>query len=263
MRKITLICSLLLAGGLARFAQAQSWGAAVAATPVPAPTSAASISSSGQLDLSTAQQEAIEHSPSYQKAVNYEKETSWGQMEAFSEGFLPHISIGGKYFMANQYPEEMVSLGMGTPLESFEENFPIANLSLDAEYDLFDGFRNIHKLDAANNSHEAASLLSHWASFQLQQQVRLAFYKAQAAKELSDMADQNVKTLEDHLRIVNDQMDNGQATKYDVLRVEVQLSEAKSDQISYHDDVVLAREDWPKPWAWPRTTAPFRATCPS
>ncbi len=207
-------------------------------TPVPA---VSDVSSSGALDLATAQKEAIENSPAYQKAVNYERETSWGQVKAFSAGFLPHISIGGKYFMDNQYPQEMVSLG--TPqLESFEENFPIASLSLDAEYDIFDGLRNIHNLDAANNTHESAKLLSSWASFQLQEQVRLAFYKAQAAKELSDMADENVKTLEDHLRIVNDQMENGQATKYDVLRVEVQLSEAKSDQISYHDNVVLARE---------------------
>src|ERR1035438_7062617 len=56
------------------------------------------------------------------------------------------------------------------------------------------------------------------------------------------MSDQNVKTLEDHMRIVQDQLDNGQATKYDILRVDVQLSEAKSDQISAHDNVSLARE---------------------
>jgi outer membrane protein TolC len=244
MRKTTLIWSLLFAGGLARIVYAQAMGNTATPAPTPQSTPAATEVLTGQLDLATAQQEAIEHSPSYQKALNYEKETSWGQVEAFSEGFLPHISISGKYFMANQYANENVALSAVPPINyiSFDENFPIANLTLDAEYDLFDGFRNIHKLDAANNSHEAASLLSHWASFQLQEQVRLAFYKAQAAKELSDMADQNVKTLEDHLRIVNDQMDNGQATKYDVLRVEVQLSEAKSDQISYHDNVILARE---------------------
>jgi outer membrane protein TolC len=228
-------------GGLARFAFAQAMGDAATPILTPQATPAEAGVSSGQLDLATAQQEAVENSPSYKKAVNFEREKSWGQAEALSEGFLPHIILKGNYFFDNQYPEEQISLGTPT-LMSFEENFPIANLALDAEYDLFDGFRNIRKLDAANNSHEAASLLSHWASFQLQEQVRLAFYKAQAAKELSDMADENVKTLEDHLRIVDDQMDNGQATKYDVLRVEVQLSEAKSDQISYHDNVILARE---------------------
>jgi outer membrane protein TolC len=218
-------------------------GGGATATPALTPAdSAVPVAASGQLDLSTAQQEAVQHSPNYQKAVNFEKETSWRQVEALSEGFLPHISLKGNYFFDNQYPQEQVAFAQGAPLMPFEENFPVATLALDAEYDLFDGFRNIHKLDSASNSHEAARLLSNWASFQLQEHVRLAFYKAQAAKELSDMADQNVKTLEDHLRIVNDQMDNGQATKYDVLRVEVQLSEAKSDQISYHDNVVLARE---------------------
>lgn len=234
---------LILTGGFTGFAYAQGLANA-AASPTPVSTPAVISDSSGMLDLATAQQEALEHSPAYQKAVNYEKETSWGQVEAFSEGFLPHVSISGKYFMDNQYASENVALSSVPPINyiSFDENFPIANLTLDASFDLFDGFRNIHKLDAANNIHESAKLLSDWSSFQLLEQVRLAFYKAQAAKELSDMADENVKTLEDHLRIVDDQMDNGQATRYDVLRVEVQLSEAKSDQISYHDNVVLARE---------------------
>jgi len=238
MRKTTWLWTLLLMGGMAH-AQTPSDGALSNPPTVLTPTAAAGTSSS--LDLSTAEHEAIQHSPNYQKAVNFEKETSWGQVEAISEGFLPHLSIGGKYFFDNEYPQEQVAFGPGG-FSAFQENFPIANLTLDASFDLFDGFKNIHKLDAANNQHESARLLSDWASFQLQEQVRLAFYKAQAAKLLSDMADENVKTLEDHLRIVDDQMDNGQATKYDVLRVEVQLSEAKSDQISYHDNVVLARE---------------------
>ena len=239
MRKTTWLWTLLLMGGMAH---AQTPGAGTLTVPPAVLTPAVAAGSPGTLDLSTAESEAVQHSPNYQKAVNYEKETSWGQVEAISEGFLPHLSIGGKYFFENQYAQENVSFSPSSPLEPFLQNFPIASLSLDASFDLFDGLRNIHKLDAANNVHESAKLLSDWASFELQEQVRLAFYKAQAAKELSDMSDQNVKTLEDHQRIVKDQLDNGQATQYDLLRVEVQLSEAKSDQISAHDNVVLARE---------------------
>ncbi len=59
---------------------------------------------------------------------------------------------------------------------------------------------------------------------------------------LLDLADEDVKTLEDHMRIVREQKRVGQATRYDVLRVEVQLSESRSDQLATGDKVVLSRE---------------------
>ncbi len=194
------------------------------------------------LTVEEAQQEAVERSPFYHQAQAAEREASWGQFEALSQGFLPHVSIGGKYFMSEKYGQEMIAFP-GSGSIPFIENFPVATLALDAQYDLFDGLQNIHNLNAANHRHEAAKILSDWAEFQLRENLRLAFCQAMAAKKISDMADQNVKTLEDHLRIVNDQLENGQATKYDVLRVEVQLSEAKTDQISAHDNVILTREN--------------------
>lgn len=197
--------------------------------------------SSTRLTLEAAQREALEHSPLYRHAQDMEKEKGWGQMEAISDGFVPHVSISGQHFFDTQYATEEVNFG-GSPIP-FPENYPKTTLTLDANFDLFDGFRNVHKLDAANNGYEASKILSDWSLLQTEEQVRLKFYQALASQMLSDMADENVKTLEDHLRIVQDQLDNGQATKYDVLRVDVQLSEAKSDQISAHDNVQLAREN--------------------
>lgn len=201
---------------------------------------------SATLTLEQAQKEALEHSPEYHQAQSREKEKSWGQLEAVSEGFLPHVHVKGQYFLPDpDYTTLNVGFALGPgPAASFNFPgiFPEKTVALDADFDIFDGFKNFHKLDAANNSHEAAKILADWSLLQLGEQVRLKFYESLAAKLLSDMADENVKTLEDHLRIVQDQLDNGQATKYDVLRVQVQLSEAKSDQISEKDNVTLARE---------------------
>jgi outer membrane protein TolC len=108
--------------------------------------------------------------------------------------------------------------------------------------DIFDGFKNLHQVDASDRSHQAAQILLDWSSFQIQEQVRLKYFQALAAKILLDMANENVKTLEDHLRIVQDRLQNGEATKYDLLRVDVQLSTAKSNQIEASDNVVLTRE---------------------
>lgn len=213
------------------------------------------------LTLEEAQKEAVERSPLYHESQAAEREASWGQFEALSQGFLPHVSIDGKYFMSEKYGEEMIAFS-GPNLIPFVENFPVATLTLDAQYDLFDGLRNIHSLNAANNRHEAAKILSDWSEFQLREHLRLGFAQALAAKKISDMADQNVKTLEDHLRIVNDQLENGQATKYDVLRVEVQLSEAKSDQISAHDNVVLTRENLARAMGYKKDDRPLVGDLP-
>ncbi|HJT23307.1 MAG TPA: TolC family protein [bacterium] len=227
---------------------------AVSAAPLawgedPAPaTSASSVQTT--LTLEQAQKEALEHSPVYRSAQDEEREAGWGQLEAVSKGFLPHVSIEGQHFFNNElfgnstydYTLLHVQFSNAFPALDFPGIYPNTTLTLTASYDLFDGFSNVHRLDAANNRHEAKKILSDYALLQLEEDIRLKFYTALGARILSEMSDENVKTLEDHLKIVQDQLNNGQATKYDVLRVDVQLSEAKSDQISAHDNVVLARE---------------------
>ena len=203
--------------------------------------SVSSYAADDALTLKQAQSEAIQHSPYYEKAQAMESETSWGQYESLASGFLPQVTLSGQYFFTENYSYLNVEFGSPTPIQ-FPEIYPDATLSLDARMDIFDGFRNVHKLDAANRSHQAAQILMNWSSFQIQEQVRLKYYQALAARILLDMADENVKTMEDHLRIVKDRLQNGEATKYDLLRVKVQLSTAHSNQISASDNVVLTRE---------------------
>lgn len=245
MRKTALVLLLLAAPSV--------WGDDVA-TPV-------------TLTLDAAQKEALEHSPVYRKAQDAEREAGWGQLEAVSKGFLPHVHAKGQYFLSNplQYTSLNVAFGSGSQAAtfSFPGIFPEKTLALDADIDLFDGFRNVHNLDAANNRHEAAKVESDFALLQLGEEVRLKFYEAVGAKLLSHAADENVKTLEDHLKIVQDQLDNGQATKYDRLTVEVKLSEAKSDQMSAHDNEALAREALAQAMGLARDDRPLADDLPS
>jgi len=194
-----------------------------------------------QLTLEGAQQEAVKQSPYYQKAQAFESETSWGQVRSLAEGFLPQLTISGQTFFAENYSYLNVEFGSPNPIQ-FPELYPQTSLTFDAKMDIFDGFKNVHQLDSADRKHEAAQILMSWSAFQIQEQVRLKYYQALAAKILLDMANENVKTLEDHLRIVQDRLQNGEATKYDLLRVEVQLSTAKSNQIEAADNVALSRE---------------------
>jgi outer membrane protein TolC len=193
------------------------------------------------LTLKTAQSEAIQESPYYQRAQAMETETSWKQYESFAKGFMPQININGQHFFAENYSFLNVEFGSPVPIQ-FPGIYPQSTLNLNAKINLFDGFKNVHQVDSADRSHQAAEILLGWSSFQVQEQVRLKYYQALAAKILLAMADENVKTLEDHLRIVEERLHDGEATKYDLLRVKVQLSTAKSNQIAANDNVVLSRE---------------------
>jgi len=201
----------------------------------------ADTSAQTSLTLDDAQNQALQQSPDYQKAHALESEMSWHQYQSIAEGFLPQVSITGQHFFTENYSYLNVEFGSPTPLQ-FPEIYPQTSLNLDAKMDIFDGFKNLHQVDASDRSHQAAQILLDWSSFQIQEQVRLKYFQALAAKILLDMANENVKTLEDHLRIVQDRLQNGEATKYDLLRVDVQLSTAKSNQIEASDNVVLTRE---------------------
>jgi len=164
-------------------------------------------------------------------------------MEAISEGFLPHVHAKGTHFFpTSDQNYTYLNIQFGSQFFTFPGIYPETSVALDADFTLFDGFKNIHELDSANNSHEAAKVQLNYSLLQLGEQVKLKYFGALAAKLLSDSTDQKVKTLEDHLRIVQDQLKNGQATKYDVLQVQVELSEAKSEQIQDQDQVVLSRQ---------------------
>lgn len=197
--------------------------------------------SKGELTLKQALKEAFENSPYYQRSQALEREAGWGQLEAVGQGFIPHLSLEGRHYFAEQYSFLNVAFGASPPVQ-FPGIYPYTTFNLNASWDLFDGFRNFHETDAADRRHEAAKTLVNWSLFQVQERVRLQFYQSLAAKMLEDLANEDVKTLEDHLRIVKERRRAGQATKYDVLRVEVQLSQSESDQMSTKDQAALARE---------------------
>jgi outer membrane protein TolC len=201
--------------------------ASSAAWADPAPGNAA-------LSLGQAQQEALDHSPLYLLAQAKDAEANWGKVEAGAD-FMPRLDLQATHFSNVKF------LTLPVNGQVFPEAFPYSALGLNAEWTLFEGLSGWSRLRASALRATAADLEQDWALFSLKQDVRLKYYQAITAQKLAGLADENVKTLEDHLRIVQDLLDNGQATRFDVLRVEVQLSEARTERLSAQDKVVMAR----------------------
>ncbi|HTB34457.1 MAG TPA: TolC family protein [bacterium] len=186
------------------------------------------------LTLGQAQQEALDHSPLYLLAQAKDAEENWAKVAA-GAAFMPRVDLQATHFSNVKF------LTLPFNGQAFPEAFPYSDLALNGEWTLFEGFAGLSRLRTADLGAKAADLEQDWALFSLKQDVRLKYYQAITARKLAGLADENVKTLEDHLRIVQDLLDNGQATRFDVLRVEVQLSEARTERLSAQDKVVLAR----------------------
>ena len=201
----------------------------------------AQVSESGAaLTLSQALDEGLKRSPDIQRARAASDESHWKRFEALGGGFLPQLSVQAHHYLNEQYTETGLNLGGGSL--NFAGFYPTDVAALEFSLPIFDGLGNVRRLQAASLSEDASKKELDQAEFQLKQDIRLAFYKALAASELQDVANQNVKTLEDHLKQVNVQKRGGVATKYDTLRVEVLLSEARADAIDANDSLAITRK---------------------
>jgi outer membrane protein TolC len=193
----------------------------------------------GTLPLAEAVHEAEAESPDLQRAASSLEETKWKRTEALS-GFLPTVSGSASYLLDKKYAYLDFDLGAG-PV-SIPQIVPTATYGLNARLPVFDGWANVDRYRAAGDLVQAGSLEFNWARFQVEHEVVLLYYKALGAELLREVAEQNVATLNDHLKDVNLFKKAGVSTNYDVLRVEVQVSEARSALLDASDNVAVARQ---------------------
>ena len=195
----------------------------------------------GSLSLEAALNEARAHSPDYQKAQALEKEADWRRLEAIS-GNIPKVSLSAQHLFDVKYEVLDVRFSPSSPTTSFALITPKSVLSVAASWTVFDGFQTLDTYFAANLSHDASAFELSRATLQLEQEVCFRFFKALAAQQLDVVAEQNVKTLQDHLDKTKSLLHEGEATRYDLLRVEVKLDEAMPEKLQADDNVILARQ---------------------
>ncbi|MGZ3723398.1 MAG: TolC family protein, partial [Bdellovibrionales bacterium] len=200
----------------------------------------ASISHAQSLTLNEAVQSVGGNSPRVQRAASEQNEAYWKKIESYS-AFLPTISGTATYVTDYKYLITNVSLPGSMAIIPFPNIVPTTIYGVNANYGLFDGFASINHLRAASILEKAATEQLDWTRFQTEREVTLQFYRAIAAKTLQQVSEANLKTLQDHLHEVNLFKHSGLSTNYDVLRVEVQVSEATSEVMNSADEVETAK----------------------
>jgi outer membrane protein TolC len=135
-----------------------------------------------------------------------------------------------------------ISLGPGIP-----NSFALAptvlnnyNIRTTFQEPLFTGFRLDASKDMADYSMEAASKDYAKDRVDLTYNVKNAYWALYKAIEAKKVFDENVGLFEAHVKEVQTQMEQGLATYNDVLKVQVQLSDAQLRQIDARNAVRLA-----------------------
>jgi outer membrane protein TolC len=201
-------------------------------------TSLVSRSETGSLDLQTAVSVGLEQSSQVQLSKAKYEEAKAKKTSSMS-GFLPSVNAQVGHLLNEQF--QVLDVPFGGQTIPFAQVFPYSFWGINADLPLFDGFRNYAMYYAASIAADSAEKEYRWNRFQVEQDIKLKFYQSLAAQKLKDVAEQNLKTLNDHYQQTEALKKGGVATGYDLLRVGVQMNEAKTDVLRVTDDVEVSR----------------------
>jgi outer membrane protein TolC len=192
------------------------------------------------LSLEEAVAAGLERSPGL-RASQAEVESRAAESRALAAGRLPALRLGGGYTRLSEVPDFQVTLPVSpepiTVSQSYFNNF---NLKLGVQQPVFTGLR----LEAGGRS---ARLLEAAAGQDLEQDraelvfaVKNAYWGLARAREFEKVVEENVRQVAEHLKDVRAFFDQGLVTKNDVLRAELELSNAEILRIDARDAAELA-----------------------
>jgi outer membrane protein TolC len=154
---------------------------------------------------------------------------------------LPSLKLNANYTRLS----EIDPYTLNTPAGSFEISPNIVdnyNIQLSLTQPIFTGFR----LESNSNIAEYNTLASQ-ESYNYDKQtlinnIKSSYWNYFRTMKLKEAVDENVKQVEAHLNDAQNLFDQGLATKSDLLKVKVQLSEAQLRQIDAKNNVQLANK---------------------
>jgi outer membrane protein TolC len=200
----------------------------------------AAVAQLRQLSLEEALAAGLEKSPGLH-ASRLELEAATARSREIAAGRLPSLKFGGGYTRLSEVPDFQVTLPISpNPIVVSQSYFNNFNLRLGIQQPLFTGFR----LQAGERS---ARLLEAAAGQDLEKNraelafaVKAAYWGLTRAREFEKVIDENVRQVGEHLKDVRAFSDQGLATRNDVLRAELELSNAEIMRIDARNAAEVA-----------------------
>ena len=122
-----------------------------------------------------------------------------------------------------------------------DQRFENYNTGISASYNLFNGFRTKAGYHAARDHHEAAFLQHESVQQDLVLDITFAYYKTLQAERILKSAEEAVKNSQLHLDFAHARNMAGMATRSDILKSEVELSNAELEKIKAANALLAAK----------------------
>lgn len=190
------------------------------------------------LTLEEATRSSAENSHELKQIRLSTESADWSRRKAFA-GFLPKLELTGRHLFQEQF--EVLEIEFGGSTFAMPAIQPYSSLGLTASWEIFGGFDSTNQFRAATLAREAGEHRLKHAEEKNRVAVRSLFFRALGSQILVEVAEQNIATLEGHLKDINSRVRSGVSTKYDGLRAEVQLEEARTDKVAAESNVAVAR----------------------
>ncbi|MEJ2699028.1 MAG: TolC family protein [Desulfuromonadales bacterium] len=206
-----MLCLLLLAGADAR---------------------ASALSLQDVLDM------AREHNPTLKTAA-HDPRIAAEEVTRAKAGYLPTVDFSGGYTAEKDAQEAKASTGSSNVVFPTQEaDFGFFNFTIDQT--LYDFGRTASRVQGT----EALQKASEFDYLGNEQSVFLqtvsAFYQVLAVQKALQAADEEVKQMEDHLRVARNLFEQGVVTRNDVLQAEVQLADSRQRQLAARNELANA-----------------------
>jgi outer membrane protein TolC len=163
---------------------------------------------------------------------------------------LPWVRAYGSYTRLSDVPAFQATIpanAFGSGFPPNDVNFPLSQTILDnymlrlsVQQPIFTGFRLQNSYNLADETAQAASEEYQRDRLDLVYGIKSAYWSLFRAIEVKKVVDENVALVRAHLNDAQNLMNQGLVTTNDVLRVQVQLSNALIAQIDADNNVTLA-----------------------
>ncbi|MBE0539482.1 MAG: TolC family protein [Ignavibacterium sp.] len=194
---------------------------------------------SAQLTLDDAIKLGLENSHQLNSAkmnVNY-REANYGEVRT---QMLPTLQFYAGYTRLSEVTPYTIS----GPFGSIDIAPNITNnytMKLSLAQPLFTGYRLSSSSEIAENSFYASQEYFTQEQQDLILKIKTAYWNVFKAKKINKVIDENILQTQAHLNDVKSMFDRGMATNNELLKVEVQLAEAKLKQMDAQNSVKLAK----------------------
>ncbi len=165
--------------------------------------------------------------------------SSEAQLSQVNASKLPSLSLNATYTRLS----EVNPFEVNTPFGNFVISpsiFDNYNIKLSLQQPLFTGFKLSSSSDIAKYNSLAVKQDYNRDEREVVYSIKNAYWNLFLAGKFKDAIDENVQQMKAHLEDIQNFFKQGLATKNEVLKVEVQLSEAQLNQIEAKNSVKLA-----------------------